>query len=695
MVNGRVPEGSDRHTTPVSGAITPKGFRLDIQGVRGFALVLVLACHAGIPWAEGGFVGLDVFYVLSGYLITGLILTEVDRRGGVSLLGFYARRARRLLPLAVTVLAFIVVVSAILFSPARNDSVSGDVIAAALYFVNWRFVAEAVDYFAFESPTVSPVQHYWSLSVEEQFYLLWPLVVVVVLAVARRAGLGHRGLLIALIGVLTAASLVYGVWFSEFAAQQAYFSTLARGWELGLGCVLALVLPAGLRMPRALAAAMSAGGVAVLAWLTVTLSDDVAYPGWIALAPTVATVAIIVAGTATVATLPIRVLSQPPLQYLGRISYAWYLWHWPLLVFAAALVGSLSIRASIVVTLIAWVPTIISHHLIEERFRRSRALAARPRRALRIGVTCTATAVALGVVLGIAQPQIPVASGAEAIGADAIERGDRTQRVARAIRPDLRHANDDRGPSFADGCHIKNDARVRSPRCAYGHLRSPTHVVLMGDSHALQYAPGMIALAKHRGWRLESLTMAGCTVATVHLRKRVGDQCDRWRENTLRRIERTRPAMVVVTTGTVDRYAVTDANGRGLDRTASEPLLEAGMRRTLRRLRATGAKVVVLRDQGKVPFEPVDCVSQHRNSLDECAFRPRRPASQAFDARAARRVEGVRLIDPLPYLCRQDRHRCPAVIGNVLVHRNTYHVSATFSRTLRPWLGRVLPRLSR
>jgi peptidoglycan/LPS O-acetylase OafA/YrhL len=688
-----VPDATERHNTTVSAARTEKGFRLDIQGIRGFALVLVLLCHAGVPWAEGGFVGLDVFFVLSGYLITGLILTEIDRRDGVSLLGFYARRARRLLPLAVTVLAFIVVVSAILFSPARNDSVSGDVIAAALYFVNWHFVAEAVDYFAFESPTVSPVQHYWSLSVEEQFYLLWPMLVIAVLGVSRRAGLGHRGLLAGLVGVLTAASVAYGVWFSEVAPQQAYFSTLARGWELGLGCALALVLPAGLRLPRALAVALSAGGLAVLTYLTLTLSDDVAYPGWIALAPTLATVAIIVAGTATVATLPIRALSQAPLQYLGRISYAWYLWHWPLLVFAATLVGPLSVRASVAVTLIAWVPTIVTHHLIEERFRRSRALAARPRRALRLGVSCTVAAVVLGVVLGIAQPHIPVASGAEAIGAHAIERGDDAQRVARAIRPDLRHANDDRGASFADGCHIKNDQRVRSPRCAYGDLGSPKRVTLMGDSHALQYAPGMIALAKHRGWRLESLTMAGCTVATVHLRQQVGQQCDRWRENTLRRIERARPALVVVTTGTVDRYAVRDAAGRPLDRKASEPLLEAGMRRTLRRLRATGAEVVVLRDQGKVPFDPVDCVSAHRNTLHDCAFRPRRPAAQAFDARAARRVAGVRLIDPLPYLCRQDRNRCPAVIGNVLVYRNTYHVSATFSKTLAPWLGRVLPQL--
>ena len=684
-----MPDDLARHPAPVSGARTQKGFRLDIQGVRGFALVLVLACHARLPWAEGGFVGLDVFYVLSGFLITGLILTEIDRRGGVSLLGFYARRARRLLPLAVTVLVFILVGSALLFSPVRNEAVSGDVVSAALYYANWHFLAQAVDYFAFESPSVSPVQHYWSLSVEEQFYLLWPLLVVGVLAIGRRAGMSHRRLLAVLVGLLGGASLAYGIWFSSFAPQQAYFSTLARGWELGLGCALALVLPVGLRLPRVLTTLLAGGGLAVLAWMTLTLSDTAPYPSWRALGPTLATVAIIVAGTATVSSAPIRLLSQPPLQYLGRISYAWYLWHWPLLVFAAELLGPLSVRQSVAVTLIAWIPTAITHQLIEERFRRSRTLARRPLRSIRLGLACTATAVVAALVLSAAQRDTPVATAAQAVGARAIERGHAVQATVAAIRPDLKHANDDRGPSFADGCHIKNDPRVRSPKCAYGDVHSSTRVVLWGDSHALQYAPGMMALAKQRGWRLESLTMAGCTVADVHLKP----QCDRWRANEMRRIQHERPALVVVTSGTVDRYEVDDDNGHHLDRRHSQPLLVAGMKRTLRRLRATGAKVVVLRDQGKVPFDPVDCVSAHRRHLAKCAFTPRRPESQAFDAVAARAVPGVRLVDPLGYLCEEDDRHCPAVVGNVLVYRNTYHISATFSKTLAPWLGRKLPKV--
>jgi len=340
----------------------------------------------------------------------------------------------------------------------------------------------------------------------------------------------------------------------------------------------------------------------------------------------------------------------------------------------------------VAVTLIAWIPTMITHHLVEERFRRSRRLALQPRRALRLGLACTATAIVLAFVLSAAQPEAPVATAAEAVGADAIERGQASQATVAAIRPDLKHANDDRGPSFADGCHIKNDPRVHSPRCAYGDVGSSTRVVLWGDSHALQYAPGMMALAKARGWRLESLTMAGCTVADVHLKR----QCDRWRANTLRRIRRERPAMVVVTTGTVDRYEVDDDHGDHQDRRHSEPLLVRGMKRTLRRLKATGARVVVLRDQGKVPFDPVDCVSDHLDHLASCAFTPRRPSSQAFDAAAARAVKGVRLVDPLHYLCEEDG-RCPAVIGNVLVYRNTYHISATFSKTLKRWLGRQLP----
>lgn len=202
--------------------------------------MLVLACHAELPFAQGGFVGLDIFFVLSGYLITGLILEELRRTGRISLLRFYARRARRLLPLSLTVLAVIVVGSLVLFPPVRSDSVAGDVVAAGLYVVNWRFMAESVDYFAAEA-AASPVQHYWSLSLEEQFYVVWPALLLVVAVAARRRGADMRLALWTVVLGLGLASLAYGIWFTAQDVDQAYFSTLARGWELALGGALASV----------------------------------------------------------------------------------------------------------------------------------------------------------------------------------------------------------------------------------------------------------------------------------------------------------------------------------------------------------------------------------------------------------------------------------------------------------------------
>jgi len=660
-----------------------QGFRRDIQGVRGFALVLVLLCHAELPFTEGGFVGLDVFYVLSGFLITGLLLKEVERTGRVSLLKFYARRARRLLPLAVTVLAVIAIGALALFGPVRGHQVAGDVVAAALYFVNWRFMAEAVDYFAFDDGIVSPVQHYWSLSVEEQFYILWPLLILGVVAVARRAGWSPRRLLWLVVAPVGIGSLAYGIWFSAIDPQQAYFSTLARIWEIAVGCALALALPAGLRMPRLLTGALTAAALAILVWTTATFGGDVPYPGWRALLPTLATAAIIVAGTATVASAPIRLLSLPPMQYLGRISYAWYLWHWPALVFAAAAWGALSPLENVLVTLAAWVPTIVSHHLIEERFRRSRALARRPHRAMAFGVSLTAAAVVVGVSLAAVQPTVTVARGAEVQGALAVERGERLQESARVIKPDPRHAEDDRGRAYKDECHLKYTTKVESPRCVYGNPRSSTTIVNIGDSHGVMYFPTVAALARKRDWRAVNLTRAGCTVADVEFRGR----CDEWRENTMRRIERERPAVVVVSHATDDRYAL-ERDGRKLSIRESQGMLTAGLVRTLRRLRRTGAKVVVIRDMARAPSDVVDCVADHLDDLRKCAFRPHRSSAVAVDRRAARRVGGARLIDPLPVLC--PGRPCPAVIGNVLVYRNDYHLTATFARTLAPWLGRKL-----
>jgi peptidoglycan/LPS O-acetylase OafA/YrhL len=659
--------------------------RMEIQGVRGLALVLVLLCHADVPFAAGGFVGLDVFFILSGFLITGLIVTELERTGTLSLSRFYGRRAKRLLPLAALVLGVVVVFSYAVFPPVRAGEVASDVIAASLYFVNWHFIAESVDYFAFEGGGVSPVQHYWSLSVEEQFYLVWPPLLLVASAYARRRGRTGRAAMLVVVSALTLALLVYGMRLTAEDTRIAYLSTFARGWELALGGVLALVLPRVLRMPRALTALLSGGGLVVLLAAALAFDGETTpYPGWQALIPTCATLAIIVAGSAPQMAAPVRVLALAPMQYLGKISYAWYLWHWPALIFAAELAGrSLTVSEKLAVSLASGVPAILSHYAIEEPFRHSKALLRPPRRALALGAACSATIVVMGAMLSAAQPSVEVASTAIAIGAAASP--DELQTRADALRPPPDEANADRGKAWYDGC-LADGAKTRSDKCTYGDTSSKTTVVLFGDSHAIQYAPAMIKLAEQHRWRLVVLTRAACVMADVNFQP----TCDAWRRNTFARIAREKPGLIVTTNATTQRQFRVKVGDKRLSRTDSQPLLDAGYARTLRKLRATGAKVVAIRDQTRAPLVPHDCVAEHIKRLERCVFPFRRPPWMDFVGRGARRVKGIKVIDPRTVLC--PRRRCPSVIGNVLVYRDTYHLSATFAETLAPWLDKRLPR---
>lgn len=660
-----------------------RGFRLDIQGVRGFALVLVLACHAELPGAAGGYVGLDIFFVLSGFLITGLILTELRRRGSVSIAGFYARRAKRLLPLAVTVLVVTMVGSAVLLSPLRSHEVAGDVLAAALYFVNWHMIAESVDYFAFSESLSSPVQHYWSLSVEEQFYLLWPVLLGTGAALARWRLWSMRATIAALIVPLGVVSLLYSLQFTPTDPRAAYFSSLTRVWELALGGVLALALPAGLRLPRAAAALLAGGGLAVLIATSVAFGPETPYPGWRALLPTLATAAIIVAGSASVVCGPISLLTRAPLQFLGKVSYAWYLWHWPVIVFAGAALGGLTTLGLLAATLLAGVPAVLSHYAIEEPFRRSRTLGRRPRQALAFGAACTVAAVLLAVGLQSSQSSLPTASPALARGAEVMGPEDPRRESVEAVRPAPTAAASDRGPLWGDGCVLVGDA-TEPPNCVSGDRRGATTVVLLGDSHALQWSPALLRVAEQRGWRVVQLVKAGCVVAQVTYER----SCDVWRYKAMRRIARQlRPDLVVVSSSTGGRYRVVH-EGERLSREASQPHLISGFAITLRRLRQTGAEVTVIRDQQLAPFDPPECVSEHHDELGRCVFYSHRSRARAFDAFGAARA-GVRLIDPNRVLC--PRRRCRSVIGNTLVYRDTYHLTATFARTLAPWLRRELP----
>jgi len=673
---------------------TAAAYRGDIEGLRAVAVGTVVLCHAGLAVFAGGYVGVDVFFVISGFLISGLLVGELERSGRISLSAFYGRRAKRLLPMAAIVLAFVAVVSAILFTPLRRDQVSGDIVASALSVVNWRFASQAIDYFA-STQEASPLQHFWSLAVEEQFYLVWPSLLLIVTWWRRRAGRSVRPVVWAALVVIAVGSFAYGVHLTDRVASVAYFSTLTRAWELAVGGLLALALSGRgaavvRRMPRAAAYALGAAGLVAIALATVLYSETTPFPGTAALLPVLGTAAIIAAGHAA----PLPVLDVAPMRFIGKISYSWYLWHWPLLVFASAEWGPLSATQGLAVVAVSLVPTIAGHVLVEERFHHSPALSARPARALRLGAVCIAVAVAGGLLLSSTAPSVRTASASEVAGAAALTRDAEIQQTAEKLRPNPRDADGDQ-PRMYDGCFVGHSG-LDSPSCVYGDRRSKRTVVLFGDSHAMMWGPAMDVAAKRRGWRLVTLAKQGCTIATVPIYNgplgRHYDECDTWRERTLRRIvRREHPDLVVV--DSVSRYEVMDGDTRHAPYSPeSIRALTDGTARMLRRLRATGAPVVVMANGPTAPTNVPACVSDALDDLEKCAF-PKAGSIEGppVNKDAAAKVPGVAVVDPLPVLC--PGAKCPAVIGDVLVYRDNNHITATYSRTLGPWLSRQLPPL--
>jgi peptidoglycan/LPS O-acetylase OafA/YrhL len=655
--------------------------------MRAIAIVAVLLAHAGIPFAAGGYVGVDVFFVISGFLITRLLLNEVGRSNKISIRGFYARRIKRLLPLSAVLLVTVSILSLIIFSPVRIAEVSGDIISSAFYVANWHFAAQSVDYFAQEAEP-SPVQHLWSLAIEEQFYLVWPTLILAVTWFWRRQGKSVRPALAVTLGVVFVASLAFGIYYTDAQPNAAYFSTFGRAWELALGAILALLGVVALR--RRVAIGLGWAGLAAIVVAVLAYDASTPFPGTAALLPTLGAAALILAGGALQSrnrATATGLLSTRPARYVGGISYSWYLWHWPLLVFAAALWGPLSVAAGIAVVAASWIPTAITHYVIEEPFRRSKKLVAMPSRAFALGAACMALMVGGAVLLEDSQPSLETAPLSDVQGAAALDTELVPQDTAVALRPNPLRAKDDRSQAFYDGCLV-GIAGTNSNRCLYGDPDGTKTLILFGDSHALQYFAPLEKLAHENKWRLIVLTKAECTPGEVPIRSMIAareySQCDAWREETLERIEEAGSRAMVVMSGDT-AYTPFDEEGNELVGKEGSEALEAGYTKTLDRIHKAGLQVTVIRDTPASASDVPSCVSEDLQNLDKCAFKRVHDWDLEFDVRAAKAAPFAHLIDITDEICPSDL--CRAVIGNALVYRDKSHLTATFARTLSPWIG--------
>jgi peptidoglycan/LPS O-acetylase OafA/YrhL len=349
----------------------------------------VVLFHSHVGFVSGGFTGVDVFFVISGFLITGLLLHERLRSGRISIAGFYARRCRRILPAATVVLVVTTLASYHWLGFIRGATVAEDVRAAALFFANQHFASVGVDYLGSQSAP-SPVQHYWSLSVEEQFYLAWPLLLVCAASVLPRIALRVR--LGVLAGLITIVSLAWSIHQTATNGTVAFFSPFTRAWELSVGALIAIAAPVLARLPSTVRTWMSWAGMATIAVGACVLTNRTPFPGWAAVVP-VGGAALVLAAGCDRGQGATRVLGTAPFQWVGKLSYGWYLWHWPVLIIVEQQRGSvLSPPAALLLSAGALGLALISYYVVEQPVRTGRILSGRTP-ALVMGVLLIAVSV--------------------------------------------------------------------------------------------------------------------------------------------------------------------------------------------------------------------------------------------------------------------------------------------------------------
>lgn len=667
--------------TSASGAVVAStgeprrrtAFRPDIEGLRGIAVLSVLAYHAAVPGPTGGYVGVDIFFVISGFLITGLLTGRP-----IGLWDFAARRARRILPAAATVLVATAAAGGALLDPLRGTDLAHDLIAAAGQFANWRFVGQQTDYLAAEHDP-SPLQHFWSLGVENQFYLLWG---VLLLGLARYLHGRRRTVAITLATLAVGGlSLALCLRWTATSAPLAYFSTGSRLWEFAAGACAALLGSAlAARTPGRTPGRALTGALRLLGWagLAAVLGSILLYdrttpfPGAAALLPVLGTAALLLAAPAD--RIVGGLLATRPLRAAGRLSYAWYLWHWPVLTIAQARYGQLSWTVLLALTAASALPAWLTLRLVEQPLRYGSSPA--PRRGLAVGASALVIPLIAALTLGGGTVRAlgGTASAQTVAPAGAVDGPTLLAPGARVLglTPSLARAREDFPPG--KGCEIPLNADS-SPRCLFGNQDSPDRIVLLGDSHAGQWISAGLALAEQRHWALEVLVKPGCPLATLTVRNdvlgRTYDECDRWRENTLTRLTSgPKPRLVLMA---------------GLNRYGSQEERAAGWTRTLDRLTALGAPLAYLGDTPMPGKDIPTCLAASDGRSDACFF-PRETAFEPdplLDGGLAARY-GVRTLDLGPVLCPGSGPSCPAVLEGVVLYRDTGHITDTLARVLAP-----------
>ena len=603
----------------------------EIQGLRALAALLVLLFHA--QFISGGFIGVDIFYVISGFLITGLLLKELEATGRISLKGFYLRRSKRLLPASFLVIFVTAIFAWLVIPPISRGSIGRDLVATTSYLSNYLFAWWQNDYQNLNA-TPSPFIHYWSLAVEEQFYLFWPLLIIALSKMknARKYALGFS--------LVTVASFALGVWITIISPIWAFYSLPTRGWELGVGALIAL-MPKLQRGNRTIALI----GIALLFIGAFWFNEKSSFPGTNALLPVLGTAALLSSIGKWPHILGWLATNRISL-WLGRISYPLYLWHWPLLVLPITfLARQLSILERIAALFLTILLAHATNRLIEEPIQHRTIAPVRIVAGISVAMV---SAILMGV--GIAS------STTSAI----LIEGKQITLSSIKARP----------TPYVNGCHLNYRESI-SPPCEFGKLDATKTVVLYGDSHAVQWFPAFEKLATDKGFKLINLTKSACPSIDV-VRESVGafqmNNCAKWRKSAVLRIKAAKPDLVILSS--FEHFVP-----------AGDPNLvkqwwAAGSIQTYKLLQPLAQKLIYILDTPLPTRNIPDCLVS--TSADKCFANPELGLPQ---------VANFQIINPATWLCNET---CPAIVQGNVAYRDASHISVATALSLSDQLWDAL-----
>ncbi len=606
-----------------------------IQALRAVAAVLVVIYHAKVT--SGGYIGVDIFYVISGFLITGLLLRELDGTGSLALKAFYLRRIKRLLPASFFVLFVTAIVAWTVYPTTLRHGLGKDIAAAGAYVSNYLFALWQMDYQNLNA-TPPVVIHYWSLAVEEQFYLFWPFII---LALYR---FGARRAVFIGVAAITIASFLLSLFLTPREPIWSFYSLPTRAWELGIGALL-LFIPKRIRFSSNYGWA----ALALILYGTLTFTDKTPFPGTAALVPVIGT-AFAIASLNNWPRAMNRFGNLKIVQWLGEISYPLYLWHWPVLVIPSVAWGrSLVAHELLICVLLTALLADLTHLFIEDPIRYSKP---KPKLVIKSGAAATAASLVMGAAIYLSfNDEIKLDNGRSYSVSDLIKR------------PVI----------YDDDCHVNNGETV-SPKCTYGERGAKRKIVLFGDSHAAQWFPALEQLANENNFELISLTKSACpgpAVEKVDSGEYKNSDCFAWRDNSLERIAKLKPYAVIFS-GFQHFQVPAGYSSR-------REWWQAGQKRTLNSLRGNASHIVYITDTPHPQQDIPACLAG--GMISDCDdSKPSEPIS----------IPGLKVVNPTPWLCTD---KCSSVINGNVAYRDGSHISIAMSESLAQPLGQSLKRL--